>query len=547
MSNQNPEYWLTDEDIKQAAAVDSDVYGDPSQLDVKDVTPYVQQLHQVHRAKRHYDVRLGKGKMMSWTTRKELPKPGDKPIALFPQPLHDESYSKFQGRIQTGYGAGTVRPVDRGDVQVTHASPDKIKFRTSHKETPEDYTLVRMKAKDGKKPVWLMINNTQIPGIENPEQLDAQASKAASLMKLACVGKSAALVEDRDPDLNMEHRRFNLQLDGRTIGRATASKKARANNTVEVTDLYVDPAYRGQGIASQLIDRIRDEHKSATLCLKPQPFADKLLSRDELVHVYEKLGFELRPGRRNEMTSDNYKSAMFKMGLEAAAAVSPSLDDLSRAALSYAPTQATSSPEPIMESPAQLPEAGKPTAVVKSSVPAANPVTPVVKPRATGSQSQFTPEQIYASISSAETNKSSPFIRTTVKPAGGSTAYGPVQITGPLLQDIIKKYSNLFDSPELEYLKGLHKQSLEFKRHGGMKGKLPDYNPDFDYGGKGNMGDTPEQRALYESAMKKFMGHRYNTEANRDIKKFMEMWRGEPQARAPGYYNKVLSDLRYGR
>ena len=842
MSNQNPEYWLTDADAKRAEYApgiqDPTVYGDPSKLEVGSIVPYVQQLHHALRARRHYDVRLGKDKMLSWATKKELPRPGGKSIALFPQPEHDEAYSRYQGRIQTGYGAGTVRPIDLGKVMITQAEPDKIKFVMAHKRTPEEFTLVRMKAKEGIKPAWLMINSTPTEGpkyqkekyklipaeqidklmdpqyvmsskidgaaafvklmkdkvdvlslrqgaaggpivhthriglggrkLDIPKELqntllrgeiygtrDGQSSKAIrpeelggilnstvekSLatqkakdikLRLALFGakevagkpwegksheetrkiiqsalkhlpadifseppyaytpedkqkmweeitsgkspitregvigfptsggtpvkvkpvqdydvhirelfpqikgdtslaggfkyslepegpvvgevgtgftreerkrmledptgyigriarvtaqeqypsgalrapayiarhedpsvksaaltlisgylgsgkstkakqlakdegakyipvdvlraenrskslkefmqllgkkaqeaidsdkhyimegihvaeldpsiisqakrviklstsetestiraitrnierskdksskmygwpvmkvvrnvienqhrfksaierfgkpddkwvgvdldstlakyhgwkgpehigkpvpkmlklvkrlldegqnikiftaraadgkraidpikawckkhlgrelevtnvkdhamsvlyddraitvgkntgeiKSAALIEDKDPDLNMDHRRFSLQLDGRTIGRATASKKARANNTVEVTDLYVDPAYRGQGVASQLIDRIRDEHKSATLCLKPQPFADKLLSRDELVHVYEKLGFELRPGRRNEMTLSN----AFKLGLEA--------------------------------------------------------------------------------------------------------------------------------------------------------------------------------------------------------------------------------------
>ena len=161
-------YWMTDEDVKSAefapGIANRREYGDPSQLQVGELVPYVQQLHHALRAKRHYDVRLGKDKMLSWATKKELPRPGDRPIALWPQPLHDESYSKFQGRIQTGYGAGTVRPVDLGKVMITQADPDKIKFVVAHKKTPEEFTLIRMQANDDKRPAWLMVNSTPTEG-----------------------------------------------------------------------------------------------------------------------------------------------------------------------------------------------------------------------------------------------------------------------------------------------------------------------------------------------------------------------------------------------
>ena len=166
VANHDPEYWMTDADVKSAAAEfapgisDRSAMGDPSMLEQGSMVPYVVQLHKALRAGPHHDIRMGKDKMLSWATKKDLPKPGGKSIALFPQSLHDESYSRFQGTIGQGYGKGVVRQADFGKVLITHASPNKIKFTVAHHQMPEDFTLVRMAEKPGKKPAWLMMNTT---------------------------------------------------------------------------------------------------------------------------------------------------------------------------------------------------------------------------------------------------------------------------------------------------------------------------------------------------------------------------------------------------
>lgn len=122
-----------------------------------DLVPYVRQLHEAKKAGRHYDVRLGKDKMFSWATRKEMPKPGEQ-IAMYPQPLHNEPYMHFQGRIGRGYGAGHVRTADKGEVQILKASPNNIKFAMAHTGEPEVFNMVRINGKD--KPFWLVTNQT---------------------------------------------------------------------------------------------------------------------------------------------------------------------------------------------------------------------------------------------------------------------------------------------------------------------------------------------------------------------------------------------------
>lgn len=79
-------------------------------------------------------------------------------------------YSSFQGRIPSGYGAGTVRTHDMGTIGVQEASNDKIKFFTAHKGTPEFYTMIRTtgprkgagRTERTQGGSWLLINTTPV-------------------------------------------------------------------------------------------------------------------------------------------------------------------------------------------------------------------------------------------------------------------------------------------------------------------------------------------------------------------------------------------------
>ena len=130
--------------------------GQATELKPGSLVPYVVQEHNAIRAGLHNDVRMGTRRMLSWATRKELPEPGKK-IQLFQQPVHDEWYKTFQGNLY-GYGAGTVKTKDLGEVLVLETDPGKIKIVTAHTGVPQEFTLVRIN--EGKKPSWLMINST---------------------------------------------------------------------------------------------------------------------------------------------------------------------------------------------------------------------------------------------------------------------------------------------------------------------------------------------------------------------------------------------------
>ena len=136
---------------------DRENYGDTSKIPLNTLLTYVDQLHEARRAGTHHDIRFGDRELFSWAGRRGLPAPGER-AGLFQQPLHSPEYANFEGEIPEGYGAGRVTTHDKGNVTVTEAGPDKIKFTLTHKEPLEHYTMIRT---EGKGNPWLTINQSQ--------------------------------------------------------------------------------------------------------------------------------------------------------------------------------------------------------------------------------------------------------------------------------------------------------------------------------------------------------------------------------------------------
>lgn len=130
-------------------------YGDTAKIPLNQLLTYVDQLHEARRAGTHHDIRFGDRELFSWAGRYGLPATGER-AALFQQPLHSSEYADFEGEIPEGRGAGRVTTHDRGNATVTEAGPDKIKFTLTHKEPPENYTMIRMQ---GKNKPWLVLNS----------------------------------------------------------------------------------------------------------------------------------------------------------------------------------------------------------------------------------------------------------------------------------------------------------------------------------------------------------------------------------------------------
>jgi hypothetical protein len=107
----------------------------------------------------------------SWATKKDIPKPGERPILMFQQPLHTGDYATFSGHLHSGYGAGRVHLIEAGEAAVVHASSNKIKLVTLHKGEPEFFTLIRKSPPPSKGTPrqlrtqggsWLLINTTPV-------------------------------------------------------------------------------------------------------------------------------------------------------------------------------------------------------------------------------------------------------------------------------------------------------------------------------------------------------------------------------------------------
>jgi hypothetical protein len=133
-------------------------FGDPAGVEPGEVLDYFIQHHDARRAGPHYDLRAGdrdRG-LYSWATKKELPKPGDRPIALYPQPVHAYDYGGFSGRIGLGYGTGTVELRKKGKLLITGTTPNAIHFSTAGPGTQvKRYAMVKPRSEHDKS--WLLV------------------------------------------------------------------------------------------------------------------------------------------------------------------------------------------------------------------------------------------------------------------------------------------------------------------------------------------------------------------------------------------------------
>ena len=123
---------------------------------------------QKHRATAlHYDFRLEwNGVLLSWAVPKGPSlDPSVKRMAM-PTEDHPIEYAKFEGIIPEGeYGGGTVMIWDNGTW--TPESPDvdaalkkgDLKFRLDGRKLHGSWVLVRIRAREGGRPPWLLIKH----------------------------------------------------------------------------------------------------------------------------------------------------------------------------------------------------------------------------------------------------------------------------------------------------------------------------------------------------------------------------------------------------
>lgn len=150
-------------------------------------------------------------------------------------------------------------------------------------------------------------------------------------------------------------------------------------------------------------------------------------------------------------------------------------------------------------------------------------------------------DKLYKAIKDAETGgEDNPYIRTKVKDTpGGSTAFGPVQITGRLAEGAYRngylKESNLF------YAREMRPRYILMVHNGNSEGMVSDYNARYDYGGDCEF-DGDKYGECYAVMAKEIMIG-VAVEAHNDVDKFIEKWRGKREYEDEAYYKKVRQGL----
>ena len=150
------------------------------------------------------------------------------------------------------------------------------------------------------------------------------------------------------------------------------------------------------------------------------------------------------------------------------------------------------------------------------------------------------PTALYNAISSAEFRGTEPsFIRTKHSEAeGGSTAYGPVQITSTLMGEKRGELNLTID--EDKYVDRFLEQGRRFNKYGNEP-DLPGYDPKYDYGGAGDLTSEQDQE-LYRSVAEKLINLMWR-EKDEDIESFLERWRGVPRQQDEDYYKAFDKSL----
>ena len=162
--------------------------GKPAPKKVKGASRFVIQKHAARRV--HYDFRLEMERVLkSWALPKGLPwKRGEKHLAVEVED-HPIEYEDFEGVIPEGqYGGGTVMVWDRGTYYVYGEQPvkslreGKLHLLLEGKKAKGEWTLVRIRGRDGEKNQWLILKTgDDVKPISN--KLEDESVKTGRTMK----------------------------------------------------------------------------------------------------------------------------------------------------------------------------------------------------------------------------------------------------------------------------------------------------------------------------------------------------------------------------
>jgi bifunctional non-homologous end joining protein LigD len=196
---------LTEYKRKRDFKKTSEPAGKPAPKKVKGASRFVIQKHAARRL--HYDFRLEmEGVLKSWALPKGLPwKRGEKHLAVEVED-HPIEYEDFEGVIPEGqYGGGTVMVWDRGTYYVYGEQPlkslreGKLHLLLDGKKAKGEWTLVRIRGRDGEKNQWLILKTgDDAKTISN--KLDDESVKTGRTMKQIADARDAEWQSGRAED-----------------------------------------------------------------------------------------------------------------------------------------------------------------------------------------------------------------------------------------------------------------------------------------------------------------------------------------------------------
>ena len=147
--------------------------------------------------------------------------------------------------------------------------------------------------------------------------------------------------------------------------------------------------------------------------------------------------------------------------------------------------------------------------------------------------------KLFRAIQKAETGSiSNPWIRTRYQPKGGSTAFGPVQITKSLITTAIQNHSDFYKRHK-DFIDKYIKQGDLFAKYG-AEDMVPGYER-YDYGREGDL-TSPEDKREYMKMAYDLMNIILK-ESHYDLQTFIKNWRGVKRQADPRYYNIIESEL----
>jgi bifunctional non-homologous end joining protein LigD len=205
--------------------------GKPPPKAVRGASRFLIQKHDARRL--HYDFRLQmEGVLKSWAIPKGLPwKKGEKHLAVEVED-HPIEYETFEGVIPEGnYGGGSVMVWDRGAYYVYGEQPakalreGKLHLALDGKKAKGEWTLVRIRGRDGEKNQWLILK-TGADAKPISKKLEDQSIKTGRTMK--------QIAQDRDAEWESNRAEKDASATSKFKARIrTATKKKEKDQPTE--------------------------------------------------------------------------------------------------------------------------------------------------------------------------------------------------------------------------------------------------------------------------------------------------------------------------